>query len=47
MNTGGIDLRLKGITVSLRSIEEDDLFPLWELIYGEENPEWKKWDAPH
>lgn len=21
--------------------------PLWELIYGDPNPEWKKWDAPY
>jgi len=40
-------LRIEGKVVSLRSVEDDDLFPLWRLIYGEENPEWKKWDAPY
>lgn len=40
-------LRIEGKAVSLRSIEDDDIFPLWSLIYGEENPEWKKWDAPY
>ncbi len=39
--------RIKGSTVTLRSIQEDDLHTLWELIYGEEEPEWKKWDAPY
>ncbi len=31
----------------LRSIQESDLPILWSLIYGEENPEWKEWDAPY
>ncbi|UFT98178.1 GNAT family N-acetyltransferase [Radiobacillus kanasensis] len=31
----------------IRSIEEKDLSELWELIYKEEYPEWKKWDAPY
>lgn len=43
---GVVCLRLQGKVVSLRSIESDDYLPLWELIYGEENPEWKKWDDP-
>lgn len=33
--------------ICLRPIEEQDLYRLWELIYKEENPEWKKWDAPY
>lgn len=31
----------------IRPIEEDDLPVLWELLYKEEFPEWKKWDAPY
>ncbi|MCT2535847.1 GNAT family N-acetyltransferase [Aquibacillus koreensis] len=33
--------------VTIRSIEEKDLLPLWELMYGVASPEWKKWDAPY
>ena len=33
--------------VHLRPFFEDDLFKLWELSAKEENPEWKKWDAPY
>ncbi|MCM3785636.1 GNAT family N-acetyltransferase [Neobacillus mesonae] len=33
--------------ITIRPIEEMDLQRLWELIYKEENPEWKKWDAPY
>lgn len=31
----------------IRPILEKDLPELWKLIYGEELPEWKKWDAPY
>ena len=31
----------------IRPIEEQDLVRLWELIYKEDAPEWKKWDAPY
>lgn len=31
----------------IRPIIESDLYRLWELIYKEEQPEWKKWDAPY
>jgi RimJ/RimL family protein N-acetyltransferase len=31
----------------IRPIQEKDLFRLWELIYKEDAPEWKKWDAPY
>ncbi|GIO25148.1 GNAT family N-acetyltransferase [Oceanobacillus sp. J11TS1] len=31
----------------IRPIEKKDLPRLWELIYKEEHPEWKKWDAPY
>ncbi|WP_445491439.1 GNAT family N-acetyltransferase [Niallia sp. 03133] len=38
---------LKGKNVILRSIHTNDLPLLWQLIYGEEKPEWKEWDAPY
>ncbi|AZB42314.1 N-acetyltransferase [Bacillus sp. FJAT-42376] len=28
-------------------MEENDLEELYQLRYGEEHPEWKKWDAPY
>lgn len=28
-------------------MREEDLPTLWEYIYGEKDPEWKKWDAPY
>ncbi|WCT58187.1 GNAT family protein [Paenibacillus kyungheensis] len=31
----------------IRPITEADIPILWELIYKEESPEWKKWDAPY
>lgn len=33
--------------LAIRSIEKGDLYRLWELIYKDDNPEWKKWDAPY
>lgn len=33
--------------LTIRPIIEDDLYRLWELIYKENQPEWKKWDAPY
>ncbi|CAM3583514.1 MULTISPECIES: GNAT family N-acetyltransferase [Saccharibacillus] len=33
--------------LTLRPVEERDSFRLWELIYKDEQPEWKKWDAPY
>lgn len=33
--------------VIIRPIAEKDLPRLWELMYKEEAPEWKKWDAPY
>lgn len=36
-----------GERVCLREIEEKDHVPLWNMIYGEDSPEWKKWDAPY
>lgn len=31
----------------IRPIKEDDLYIIWSLAFKEENPEWKKWDAPY
>lgn len=31
----------------IRPIMEKDLPRLWELVYKEEAPDWKKWDAPY
>ena len=36
-----------GDGVTLGTIREQDLPHLWRLIYGEKEPEWKKWDAPY
>lgn len=33
--------------ITIRPIEQGDLPRLWELIYKDENPEWKQWDAPY
>lgn len=38
---------LTGRKIILRPIDTADLEPLWNYIYGTENPEWKKWDAPY
>ena len=35
----------KGLVI--RPVEEQDLLRLWELIYKEDTPEWKRWDAPY
>lgn|SRR5690625_2666527 len=33
--------------LTIRPVKEADLPKLWELIYKEDAPEWKKWDAPY
>lgn len=33
--------------LGIRPIKDEDLLKLWELVYKDENPEWKKWDAPY
>lgn len=38
---------IAGEKITIKPFENDDLPVLWELAYGEENPEWKKWDAPY
>ncbi|GLX70263.1 GNAT family N-acetyltransferase [Paenibacillus glycanilyticus] len=40
-------MRINGKRTTLRSVQEEDLYSLWQLKYGEENPEWKQWDAPY
>jgi len=40
-------LLLTGKRISLRTPTRDDLPILYNLIYGVENPEWKKYDAPY
>ncbi len=34
-------------TLQIRPIEARDLDRIWELIYKDETPEWKRWDAPY
>lgn len=33
--------------LTIRPAGEQDLEKMWELIFKDEAPEWKKWDAPH
>lgn len=40
-------IKIKGEKVVLRQVEKADLPTLWELRYGDPDPEWKKWDAPY
>jgi hypothetical protein len=40
-------LHLVDDDVVVRSIEPSNVPVLWKLIYGEPEPEWKKWDAPY
>lgn len=41
------ELPLRDGELVLRSVEHEDLSELYELIYSDEDPEWKKWDAPY
>ncbi|UOQ92978.1 GNAT family N-acetyltransferase [Halobacillus shinanisalinarum] len=41
------NVHIEGKLVTLRSITDTDIPILWGLIYREEEPEWKKWDAPY
>ncbi|MFC7061404.1 GNAT family N-acetyltransferase [Halobacillus seohaensis] len=41
------ELVLKSDLLLLRSITDHDIPVLWDLIYGTNEPEWKKWDAPY
>ncbi|CAM3867089.1 GNAT family N-acetyltransferase [Mesobacillus zeae] len=38
---------LQGENVVLCQLLEDDLPLLWELVYHNPHPEWKKWDSPN
>lgn len=38
---------IQGEKVIIRNINAEDVEPLYILIYGEKEPEWKKWDAPY
>ncbi|WP_059170630.1 GNAT family N-acetyltransferase [Bacillus sp. FJAT-27445] len=38
---------ISGGKVTIKPLSEYDLPILWDCIYGEEDPEWKKWDAPY
>ncbi|MBM7096329.1 MULTISPECIES: GNAT family N-acetyltransferase [Alteribacter] len=40
-------MKIKGEQVTLRSVRATDILPLWEMMYGVKDPEWKKWDAPY
>lgn len=33
--------------IKIKKIREEDLYELWSIGFKEENPEWKKWDAPY
>lgn len=33
--------------LTIRPIKEKDLYKVWELVFKEDAPEWKKWDAPY
>lgn len=40
-------MKLQNDEIELRPFVESDLPRLWELLYKEESPEWKQWDAPY
>ncbi|AST90448.1 GNAT family N-acetyltransferase [Sutcliffiella cohnii] len=40
-------LKIVGEKIILRSVQKEDIQTLWKLRYGEEDPEFKKWDAPY
>lgn len=40
-------IKLQDNEIELRPFVESDLSRLWELLYKEEAPEWKQWDAPY
>lgn len=49
-NLGDIELTVTEIQdqgLKIRTIQVEDLPKLWKLQYGEESPEWRKWDAPY
>lgn len=36
---------LKKLTIA--PLTESNLYPIWQLGYSQERPEWKKWDGPY
>ncbi|WP_026690765.1 GNAT family N-acetyltransferase [Alteribacter aurantiacus] len=40
-------MKIEGEHVTLRSVQATDILPLWEMMYGNKDPEWKKGDAPY
>lgn len=38
---------IKGQLVTLKTLTEQDLPVLWGLLYGTQDPPWKRWDAPY
>ncbi|MBE4909557.1 GNAT family N-acetyltransferase [Bacillus luteolus] len=42
-----MSILLMGEKVIVRVIKEEDFEPLWHLIYGKEDTEWRKWNAPY
>ncbi|WP_246628960.1 GNAT family N-acetyltransferase [Mesobacillus maritimus] len=38
---------LKGSLVQLENLTEKDLPVLWDLLFNEDYPEWRKWDSPY
>ncbi|MBM7588042.1 RimJ/RimL family protein N-acetyltransferase [Bacillus pakistanensis] len=40
-------MKIAGNKVTLKPIDVQDIPVLWELTYGEDHPQWKKWDAPY
>ncbi|WP_409301125.1 GNAT family N-acetyltransferase [Peribacillus sp. SCS-155] len=41
------NVTLHGSKLVLRNPVKDDWIKVWQLAYGEKDPEWKKWDAPY
>lgn len=40
-------MKLQDKEIKLRPFVAGDLPRLWQLLYKEESPEWKEWDAPY
>lgn len=44
---GGFSMSYYDHELSIRPITDEDVPVLWNLMYGEEEAEWTKWDAPY
>ncbi|WNB91024.1 GNAT family protein [Bacillus sp. NEB1478] len=42
-----IKTQCKDNELTIRPISNEDISRLWDLLYKDESPEWKKWDAPY